>query len=251
MLSNEFAETRTLLSDDHDTHFTSARWLAYFEENRRAQINIHFPDIAIPTDLRTPLIRSLQRFQLGETGDGRFLRKYAKSLNDPDYERCIDMFIKEEQFHASVLARMIAAMDGTLLSWHWTDLAFIALRRMLGLKTELFILLIAEVIGKCFYRRCAKGVSDRLLSDAFSLISLDEIGHLEFHCAFLAERFKRAPVLFRYSIWWAWSSIFYAACLVFVADHFRTIYALNLKPSEFVQDCCNTFHRSATRALLL
>src|SRR5262249_4075085 len=97
----------------------------------------HEPNVS--QELRGPLINSLQRFQIGETGEGKHLRKHARTLNDPMYEECIDLFIKEEQFHARVLAQMIQSLDGTLLTWHWTDLAFIGLRRVMHLKTEVFI----------------------------------------------------------------------------------------------------------------
>jgi rubrerythrin len=235
-----------------ESGFSSAHWLTYFNDNRQARVDITFPNqIAVPVSLRTPLLRSLQRFQIGETGEGKHLRKYASRMKDPVYEECIDLFIKEEQFHASVLAQMIQSMDGTLLSWHWSSLAFIALRRMLGLKTEVFILLIAEIIGKCFYKTCADHLDNRLLSDAFSLIVLDEIGHLEFHCSFLQEQMKPFPYAVRRGVHYAWCMLFVTACLVFIADHKRSLIALNVLPRDFMQDCSNTFHRAAMRALLL
>jgi rubrerythrin len=253
MTSQHLAEIEVdPLTLERETGFSSAHWLTYFQANREARVDIAFPNaIALSVSLRTPLLRSLQRFQIGETGEGKHLRKYASRMKDPVYEECIDLFIKEEQFHARVLSHMIQALDGTLLSWHWSDLAFIALRRMLGLKTEVFILLIAEIIGKCFYKTCADNLENRLLSDAFSLIVLDEIGHLEFHCGFLQEQMKPFPYAVRRAVHYAWCMLFVTACLVFIADHKRSLTALNVLPRNFMQDCSNTFHRAAMRALLL
>ena len=149
------------------------------------------------------------------------------------------------------LAQIIQSMDGTLLSWHWSDLAFIGLRRMLGLKTELFILLIAEIIGKCFYRACAENLEDARLKDAFSLIVLDEIGHLEFHCDFLHEQMEVFPPAFRRFCYFAWSILFFTACMVFVADHGRALKAMNVSRQDFMNDCSRTFHRTATKALMV
>jgi hypothetical protein len=197
------------------------------------------------------LIHSLQRFQIGETGEGKHLKKFATKMNDPVYEQCIDMFIKEEQHHARILAQMIASMDGTLLTWHWSDLVFIGLRRLLHLKTEIFVLLIAEVIGKCFYRTCSAQLEDHLLSDAFSLIVLDELGHLEFHCGFLRSQFENSPLFVRKSVLLCWSILFYSACFAFVADHKKALIALNVPPRQFFKDLSTTFGICSRRSLLL
>jgi hypothetical protein len=252
MASHNLSEIKSTgtAQDRRSSAFSPAQWLSYFQDNKQARIEISFPrELDISPAVRTPLIRSLQRFQIGETGEGKHLKKYATTTKDSTYEECIDLFIKEEQYHARVLAQMIQSMDGMLLSWHWSDLAFIVLRRMLGLKTELFILLIAEIIGKCFYRACADKLENRLLSDSFSLIVLDEIGHLEFHSSFLHEQMKAFPVWVRQIVHYIWSMMFFTACIVFVADHKRTLNALNVMPKDFITDCSNTFHRAATRAL--
>jgi hypothetical protein len=207
--------------------------------------------VVVPPVVRTPLLRSLQRFQIGETGEGKHLKKYASTLKDPVYEQCIDLFIKEEQYHARVLAEMIQSMDGTLLSWHWSELAFVVLRRMLGLKTEIFILLIAEIIGKCFYRVCADKLQDEKLSDAFSLIVLDEIGHLEFHCSFMRRHTRHFPRALRRAVYYCWSVLFFTACFVFIADHRASLTALGVTSREFMQDCGRMFERAATRILPL
>ncbi|HEY9773030.1 MAG TPA: hypothetical protein V6C81_04410 [Planktothrix sp.] len=233
-----------------DSPFSSKRWLAYFEDNKNARVAISFPpNQSVPIAVVEPLLKSLQRFQIGETGEGNHLRRCARTLNDPRYDQCIDLFIKEEQFHARVLADMIGSLNGTLLTWHWTDLAFIGLRRMLHLKTEIFVLLIAEVIGKCFYRLCADRLQNNLLSDAFSLVVLDEIGHLEFHCSFLRSHMQHLPTAIRYTVCYLWAALFYAACLIFIADHAPTIKALGTTNRKFLSSCTDTFNRSAARAL--
>src|SRR5579885_3533212 len=123
--------------------FNSSDWRDYFEENRKSRPAIRVPnEIVLDETLRQPLLKSLQTFQIGESGDGRHLRKYAKKLGDPVYMQCMDMFIKEEQNHSQMLAAVILALNGTLINWHWSDLVFIGLRRLFHLKTELFILMI-------------------------------------------------------------------------------------------------------------
>ncbi len=233
-------------------YFSSQQWLEYFQDNKKNRLTITFPQSpAIPAALRVPLVRSLQRFQIGETGEGKHLKKYAATIGDPAYESCIDLFVKEEQSHATVLAGMIGALEAELLTWHWTDVAFVALRRMFGLKTEVFILLIAEIIGKCFYKQCADHLPDERMSTAFSLIVLDEIAHLEFHSTFLHTQTKRLGCTVSSLVLLIWTAMFYGACTVFVLDHGATLAALGVSSRSFLHDCAATFRRAAQRALPL
>jgi hypothetical protein len=230
--------------------FNANHWLYYFRENHKVRPTIKLPDgLVVDAALQQPLIRSLQRFQIGETGDGRHLRSFAVQLCDPTYALCVDMFVKEEQNHAQILAQVISAMNGTLLSWHWSDIAFVWLRRLLGLKTELFILLIAEVIGKCFYKCVADKVDNKLLEDVFSLIVLDEIAHLEFHTTFLSDQLRNTSWMFKMMVHYMWCLLFYTACFIFVLDHRSTLGALGVSNAEFIGKCSTLFQRSAVRAL--
>lgn len=50
-------------------------WLNYFQHNRTHRRPLAFEKgIAVEPHLREPLIRSLQRFQIGETGEGIHLK---------------------------------------------------------------------------------------------------------------------------------------------------------------------------------
>ena len=69
-------------------------WLNYFEYNRRNRPSVPWArGIEVEPHLRTPLIRSLQKFQLGESGEGRKLRDHARKAGDPTYADAIDLFI--------------------------------------------------------------------------------------------------------------------------------------------------------------
>lgn len=226
--------------------FDSNLWLRYFEENKKLRSAVRLPEqIQLAEALRLPLIKSLQRFQIGETGDGRHLRQFAKRTKDPVYLQCIDLFVKEEQSHGQMLAEVIASIDGRLISWHWTDLAFIFLRRLFRLKTEVFILLIAEIIGKCFYRAVADKVGNQQLSNVFAFIVCDEIAHLRFHSEFLNLQMQNYPWALKCFIHYCWSMIFYTACFVFVLDHKETLTALEVPTAEFMASCSREFQRSA------
>jgi len=230
--------------------YTSSSWLSYFHGNKSGASEILFPEkIVLPSELQQSLLASLQRFQIGESGDGQHLKKYAAAVNDPVYEQCIDLFVKENQSHAGMLAQIIKSMDGSLLAGHWSERAFVMLRRMFGLKTEVFVLMIAEVIGKCFYKNLADHIDNKTLKEAFSLIVIDEIFHLEFHCSFMSEQTRQYSAVFRQVLSYLWFALFYAAALVFIFDHGRVFQAIKVSRSAFLSQCTSTFKRTASKVL--
>ncbi|WP_239154062.1 hypothetical protein [Amycolatopsis sp. FDAARGOS 1241] len=94
------------------------------------------------------VVRSLQRFQVGESGDGVNLIAKAQ----PRYREAVRLFVAEEQNHARLLAELLKAAGSTTIREHWSDTAFVWLRRALGLRLELMVLLIAEVVALSYYR---------------------------------------------------------------------------------------------------
>lgn len=238
---------------DYRNTFSSVFWLNHFRKNKikREMEEYKVPQtINLPDSTKSALVASLQRFQLGETGDGEHIKRFARNMCDPVYEQCIDLFIKEEQSHAAVLAKIIKAMDGKLIGWHWSDMAFVTLRRLLGLKTEIVILQCAEVIGKCFYDVCAKNIDDAQISSIFASVVEDEKAHLKFHWSFVKKETLMLYPSSRTTMYKVWKFCFAMLCVVFIADHIKALRTLNVKPREFFNDCMSTFNRGAIRALI-
>src|SRR5271168_1007822 len=100
-------------------------WLNYFQHNRVHRLEIPWERPICPEPrARAPLIRSLQRFQVGESGEGRHLRRHAASTGDAVYQECIDLFIKEEQEHARLMAEILRRLGAPLLERHWSHACF-------------------------------------------------------------------------------------------------------------------------------
>src|SRR6266478_409102 len=165
-------------------------WLNYFKSNRIQRQDIPSDhEINIEPNLRGPLIRSLQRFQVGESGEGHHLRRQAARTGDPAYQTAIDLFIKEEQEHARLMACILRKLNAPLLARHWSDGCFVLLRGLFGLHHELLVLLIPEMIAKRYFRALQDGFPDPILRGVFSQILHDEEGHLAFHIDFLQSAF--------------------------------------------------------------
>ncbi len=174
------------------------QWLNYFEHNRANRSSVPWEQrIQIEPNFRESLIKSLQKFQLGESGDGRQLRKHAAATGDAAYAAAIGLFIKEEQEHSRLMAEILGRLGAPLLKSHWTDNCFVLMRHCFGLHQELMVLLLPEMIAKCYFRALHDGARDPVLRAVFDQIRHDEDGHLaHFECGIFSGRRLAADVFF-------------------------------------------------------
>ena len=214
------------------------KWVRYFEQNRDHRLRIPSGHTFHPEPaLRGPLIRSLQRFQAGETGGGRHLRCHAALTGDADYQRCVELFLLEENEHARMQAIVLEALAAPLLRWHWSKSCFVLLRRLFGLEEELLVLLVPEMIAQRYFRALREGTNDPALRAVFDQFVHDEDGHVAFHVDFLRRRFADLPLLRRILLRAAWRVLFRGACAVVILDHRAVLRATDVSPAAFWWDC--------------
>ncbi len=221
-------------------------WLNYFQHNRDHRLEIPWNRPICPeARLRAPLIRSLQRFQVGESGEGHHLRRQAATTGHAEYQECINLFIKEEQEHARLMAEILRRLDAPLLERHWSNACFVLLRRLFGLKEELLVLLIPEMIAQAYFRVLHHGTNDTVLRAVFAQILRDEDGHVAFHVAFLRRVFGRASLPRRILLRLVWRILFRGAVLVVTCDHYGALCAAGGSPAKFWWDCGLVFDQMA------
>jgi hypothetical protein len=213
-------------------------WDTYFMENARRRELIPWDrGVNMAPGLCRVLVPSLQRFQVGECGGGAHLRAAARATGDPQYVAALEQFVREEQTHARLLAQAIHALGGETLARHWSEAWFIWLRRMAGLRTELFVLLTAELIGLRYYRSLRDGLAEPVLQVLFAQIVRDEEAHIAFHCDSLRPLVAEAPWLYRTAARSAWSIFFRIVCAVVVLDHAPALRAVGLSAVAFLVGC--------------
>ncbi len=206
-------------------------WLAYFEGNARLDCapGAGLRD-EVPTPLHAPLAVSLGRFQLGESAGGKIhedMREHPDPALDAPTRRSIQLYIEEEWRHSRELAMLIRGLGGRLQTAHWTNGAFTACRRILGLRTKMMTLAIAEVIGIVYYRALASGVGSPALAVSLRRIADEESQHLDFQAAFfdhailLVKGWRQLP--YRWLLQAMMFAILGAALLVLFADHGRVL----------------------------
>ena len=214
----------------------SIQWLRHFEQNR---LNRAEPPWHLPTPLDQParaiLARSLSHFQLGESGEGRFLLEQAQrqAPDDPQYAEALSLFILEEKEHARLLEKLVLRFGGALIRRHWTHALFRCARRALGLNFEIQVLVIAEIVGTAYYRLLGLRTRDPVLEQICALVLRDEAKHIAFHVDWLAgTRARLLP-----AEWLAWTLqfqvLFAAAAQVAWIDHRDALRLVGTNRREF------------------
>lgn len=196
-----------------------AGWVSDFEAEAERRERASDPDWNAGARLGPEAVKSLQRFQVGESGDGANLMAKASQSGDPTYAAAVKMFIAEEQNHARLLARLLGAAGAPLIDSHWSDTVFVRLRRALGLRLELMVLFVAEFVALGYYRACRDGSGDALTSEVAARILDDEERHVRFHSQRLRQEFASLPAAVRAAASWAWLALMAGTVLVVVWDH--------------------------------
>ncbi|GAA4597011.1 hypothetical protein GCM10023194_70650 [Planotetraspora phitsanulokensis] len=216
-------------------------WLRDFEGAALLRQTWGDPDWSQGARLGPALVRSLQRFQVGEDGDGRSLIRKADLAKDPVYADAVRLFVAEECEHARLLGRLLEAAGATTIAGHWTNAVFVRLRRLLGLRTELMVLMLAEVVALAYYRAVRDGVRDPLAAEVAGRILSDELRHVPFHCDRLRRSFQEVPRLSRAAAAVVWWLLLAGVVTVVVLDHGHALRGLGVSRTAFTREVAADF----------
>ncbi|MCC0095346.1 ferritin-like domain-containing protein [Streptomyces flavotricini] len=211
-------------------------WVRDFEAERERRAATGDPEWERGAALDPALVRSLQRFQVGEDGDGSALIGKADRAGDPHYARAVRLFVAEERNHARMLALLLAAGGAATLEGHWSDAVFVRLRRLLGLRVELLVLMVAEVVALRYYRAVRDGAPDPLTAEVAGRILADEERHVPFHCRRLREALAPLPAPGRRAATLAWQGLLAGAGAVVAVDHGPALRHLAVTRRAFARD---------------
>ncbi|MGZ9928371.1 ferritin-like domain-containing protein [Streptomyces sp. NC-S4] len=213
-----------------------AAWTRHFEAERDRRAAGPEPRWESGASLPPALRTSIQRFQAGEGGDSTALFAKADAAGDPEYSAALRLFVAEEQNHARLLALLLEAGGATTRPGHWSDTAFARLRRLPGLRAELLLLMVAEVVALRYYRALRDGTGDPLTSEVAGRILADEVRHVPFHCERLRASVAELPRAARHPVLAGWRVMLLGAAVVVAADHGRALRGLGVGRGRFVAD---------------
>jgi hypothetical protein len=229
-------------------------WVDHFEQNvgvhARVDAGIDFDGAcAVPEAVRAPLIASVRRFQLGESGDGQQLLRRAAKAGDTEYLCAAKLFIAEEQQHAALLLRLLGYLGGEPMRRHWSDSVFVRLRRLMGLRTELMVLTVAEVVALSYYGGLATDGPDPVVRAVAARIVADEHPHVQFQKQQLRAGFARSGIALRWLAFALWWKTAIGATVVVAMDHGPLLDAIGYRRTRFIRDVLADFANVAAGVL--
>nr|WP_245914457.1 ferritin-like domain-containing protein [Amycolatopsis sulphurea] len=197
-------------------------WRAEFEAEARRRRTRPEPEWSGGARLDPVVVRSVERFQVGESGDGENL------IADAGRHRvAVGLFLEEERNHARLLANPLATAGVGTIAGHWSDTLFVRARRALGVRLELMVLLIAELVALGYHRALRDGSGDRLATDVAARILADKERHVPFH----VDRFRELGI--RRVVRPAWRVPTAAALAIVLFGHGRALRTLGVPRIAF------------------
>lgn len=214
-----------------------ARWIAYFKRNR---LNRSEPDWTAPMDIPLhilkPVLRSVEQFRLGDGGGPASLIAFdCESFRNRTAEMCeiVDLWFAEEAEHSRLLGGAVKRFGGRIITSHWSFTAFCLCRRLLGVRFELQVLTLTELVSTAYYRMLRAHSPDGPLAAMCELILRDEAGHVAFQRDRLADAGCPRPGLRG----WLWRLQFlvcgYAAGTMLWVNHAPALKAIGGTRREF------------------
>jgi hypothetical protein len=217
-----------------------AKWINYFNRNRldRPEPDWRAP-INVPPQVLPPLLRSIEQFRLGDGGGPASLIAHdAEKFRGSTNEMCaiVDHWFREEAEHARLLGCAVDRFGGKRIYSHWSFSAFCLCRRALGVRAELQILLLTELVSTAYYRVLCAHVPDAPVADMCRLILRDEAGHVAFHRERLADA-GRSSVGLGGALWQAqfWAFGHAAATMLWV-NHGPCLTAIGGSRGEYFHE---------------
>lgn len=229
------------------------RWVSHFAANRarhqaiEARIAWEAP-ADLPESVRVVLVRSFQRFELGEGGDGVHLLRKARGCGILQRE-ALRMLVREEQLHSALFERGLRHLGASPLARHWSDLVFTRLRRSLGLRTELALFLTAEAVAMPYFVVLARSGPDEVIRGIGTRIALDEEHHLAFQVDQLRQGFVPLSIPARAFIVAVWWCVAVGAATVVAIDHGGALRACGMPVRAYWGAALRSFRRAVAATL--
>ena len=224
-----------------------AKWIAHFTRNRNNRLE---PDwsapVTVPPAILPPLLKSLEQFRLGDGGGPASLIAYDAERfrsRSAEMRTIVDFWFAEEAEHARLLGCAVKRFKGRYITSHWSFSAFCFCRRILGVRFELQVLLLTELVSTAYYRLMRNHSPDGALTAMCELILRDEAGHVAFHRDRLAEQDNSITGL-RDVLWRAqfWCCGFAAATMLWV-NHRPGLRAIGGSGAEYFSEVWRQLRR--------
>ena len=223
------------------------KWISHFERNRQ---NRSEPDwlssVSVAPWVIPPLLRSLEQFRLGDGGGPASLIAYdAERFQNQTAEMriIVDHWFAEEKEHSRLLGCAVDRFGGRRIESHWSFSVFCFCRRVIGVRFELQILLLTELVSTAYYRVLRRHSPDVPVAEMCGLILRDEAGHVAFHKDRLLAA-KCSPIGLIGALWqmqfWV---LGHAAATMLWVNHRPCLEAIGGSRAEYFHEVRNELQR--------
>ena len=217
-----------------------AKQIQHFVRNKQ---NRREPDwgvpVNIPRNVLMPVLRSIEQFRLGDGGGpASLIARDAERFRGQSEEmrQIVDLWFAEESEHARLLECAVRRFGGRIIQGHWSFTAFCFCRRLLGVKFELQVLTLTELVSTAYYRMLRNHSPDGPLAAMCELILRDEAGHVAFQRNRIGDSGCPRPGLRG----WLWRIQFlacgYAAGTMLWVNHAPCLKAIGGTRAEFYRE---------------
>jgi hypothetical protein len=217
-----------------------AKWIEHFARNKQ---NRPEPDwnapINVPPKMLPPMLKSIEQFRLGDGGGPASLIAFNREnfrSRTQETRRIVDLWFAEEAEHARLLGCAVRRFGGRIITSHWSFTAFCLCRRIFGVRFELQVLTLTELVSTGYYRMLRKYSPDGPLAAMCELILRDEGGHV----AFQRERLMSSgcPKSGLRGIFWRLQFLLcgYGAGTVLWSSHAPCLKAIGSSRAEFYSE---------------
>ncbi len=216
------------------------RQIDYFIRNKQ---NRREPDWSAPMDIPekvlAPVLRSIEQFRLGDGGGPASLIAFDAERfrgSTEQMRKIVDLWFAEEAEHARLLGCAVKRFGGRIIQSHWSFTAFCLCRRVFGVRFELQVLTLTELVSTAYYRMLRNHSPDGPLAAMCELILRDEAGHVAFQRERIADSGSPLPGLEG----WLWRLQFvlggYAAGTMLWVNHAPCLKAIGGTRAEFYRE---------------
>lgn len=221
-------------------------WLNHFEYHalHPRRVPEGLSDVLKP-DERRLIARSIATFQLGEQVEGNALLhtawRFAKKHNATPLIRITELFIREEQRHATLLRGFMEDHGLALKQTHWTDFVFCCLRRLGGFEFRLHVFITAELIASVYYRALEVATGCQRLKILCRTLVADELAHVGLESQILLTLRAHKPAAVRAGIRLLHRAFFAGTACVVYLTHRAVLRAAGHDMGSFLRMCTTQY----------
>jgi len=224
-----------------------AKWIHHFAHN---QLHRPEPDwaapITVPPKVLAPVLKSIEQFRLGDGGGPASLIAHDRENfrgRTEEMRRIVDLWFAEEAEHARLLGCAVRRFGGRIIHSHWSFTAFCLSRQLFGVRFELQVLTVTELVSTAYYRLLREYSPDGPLAAMCELILRDESGHVAFQRERILDSGPPEPG-WRGALWRAqFLACGEAAATMLWANHGPCLNAIGSSRAEFYAEATRQLTR--------